>query len=246
MNTYIAEVAGKDSVAAILKFGRENPGSEILPTVVFTSTEYGDKSIYRNSILFLQNELQKHDVVVHDEILLQNSELWNVLNARYQYLIYQKYCFFTPCIMCHLYTHLLRIPVYKKYGANGLITGERKSHSGIVKLNQHIKTIHLFQEMFCKLGIYLIQPLLEIEDTKVIDEIIANKNIITHANDVKCVLSGNTFGFSLVQKENLLLLEDYMKEFVSTVGEFCIQRINRNGEIPLTELDNWIRRQLNE
>ena len=43
MKKYIAEIAGKDSVSAVIKFMKENPGTVVIPTIVYTGTEYGDR-----------------------------------------------------------------------------------------------------------------------------------------------------------------------------------------------------------
>ena len=49
MKKYIAEIAGKDSVSAVIKFMKENPGTVVIPTIVYTGTEYGDRESYYNS-----------------------------------------------------------------------------------------------------------------------------------------------------------------------------------------------------
>ena len=89
MKKYIAEIAGKDSIAAVMKFIRENCSSQaagihrvctdksagalqssavaqdreskdagimIIPTIVYTGTEYGDKQSYYDSFEFLKRK----------------------------------------------------------------------------------------------------------------------------------------------------------------------------------------------
>ena len=133
MKKYIAEIAGKDSVSAVIKFMKENPGTVVIPTIVYTGTEYGDRESYYNSVRFLKDKSKESGVLWEDTIELTDGDFGNVLCARYQYMINQKYGFYTPCIACHLFAHLMRLPLLKKVGAEGIITGERHSHQGKLK-----------------------------------------------------------------------------------------------------------------
>ena len=45
MDTYIAEIAGKDSVAAVMKFAREIGEAEIIPTIVYTCLLYTSRCV---------------------------------------------------------------------------------------------------------------------------------------------------------------------------------------------------------
>jgi len=150
MEKYIAEIAGKDSIAAVVKFIKENKDVVIVPTIVYTGTEYGDRNSYYNSIDFLRKEGERLGIEFEKTLELQNGALWNVLCARYQYLINRKYGFYTPCIACHLFTHLLRIPCFREFEAGGIITGERHSHQGKLKANQHPLTIERLTDIFEK------------------------------------------------------------------------------------------------
>lgn len=245
MDKYIAEVAGKDSVAAILSFASDHNDAEIIPTVVITGTEYGDLSSYEKSIDFLRHRLENYRIVLTDTIYIRDGSLWNLMNARYQYCIYKKFHFFTPCITCHMYTHLLRIPIYRKYGARGLVTGERKSHSGKLKANQHGRTIAIFDSIFQGAGIETKRPLLETKDSVAVDSLIDDEDIIQHANDVKCVMSGNLQGFSLEQEEHISLLDKYLEEYVLPVGRFCAEELNSKGYVEKEGLECLIKEIIN-
>ncbi len=236
MKRYIAEIAGKDSVAAVMKFIRENGslsscnkeksggsdlGIVIIPTIVYTGTEYGDKKSYYDSIEFIRKKAEEAGIGFEEGTELQDGRLWNILCAKYQYLINKKYGFYTPCVACHMFTHLMRIPLLRRLGAEAVITGERHSHQGRLKANQHPGTMECFNEIFEKNGINMIKPLLEIEDTGLVNEEIADEAVIEHANDVKCVLSGNLKGFPLEENIDKLML--YLDEFLKPVGNFCVK-----------------------
>lgn len=241
MDVYIAEIAGKDSIAAVLKFARGHKNVTIVPTVVLTGTEYGDMNSYKRSMGFLEEKLAEVNVSLERPIYLQDGHLWNLLNAKYQYLLCRKFHFFSPCIGCHFYAHLLRVSVYKKYNAKGLITGERKSHSGIQKANQHEITLQAFRKIFAMCGIHMICPLEEINDTNLVNSYIGNEAVICHANDVKCVISGNLTGFSMNNQENLMNLENFIEEYVVPVGMFALNNYEKENAAWREKLESIIK-----
>lgn len=236
MKTYIAELAGKDSVAAIHKFIRTNPYSRIIPSIVYTRTEYGGFESYAKSLNYLQNYAANCGTLFGEVHHLSNEKLWNIFCVKYQYKLYKKYGFYTPCIMCHLYTHLLRIPICYKYGAEGIITGERFSHGGKVKVNQHPKTLECFQMLIDYSGLKLIQPLLEIGNVKDVENEIGSKEIIDHANDTKCILSENLNDW--IVDENAL--QNFLDEYIYNVGIYIIDAYKNENNIPLKALDQFV------
>lgn len=242
MDIYIAEIAGKDSIAAVLKFAKNHRNITIVPTIVLSGTEYGDMDSYEKSIEYLGEKLPELNVRLEKTIYLQDGYLWNILNAKYQYLLYKKFHFFTPCIGCHFYTHFMRFSIYKKYKAKGLITGERKSHSGVQKANQHEITLRAFRNLFAKCGVHMICPLVEIDDTELVNSYIENYDIIYHANDVKCVMSGNLTGFSLDNQENLMYLEKFIDEYIIPIGEYILESYEKERKIQGEELESIIRK----
>ena len=246
MKTYIAEIAGKDSIAAVHKIMRERAPATIIPTVVYTGTEYGDFSSYTRSIDYLTKCGQLYGVSVEKTMILHNEMLWNYICVKYSNLLFQTYGIYTPCIMCHLFTHLLRIPIYLERKCEGIITGERYSHKGKLKANQQQDTISLFRSLFSGHRIALIQPLIDTEDTIIVDAEIKDYSYISTINDLKCVLSGNMSGVSLEEEENLLKLRRYLDCFVSPVGEYLLQCYTKRLEIQYEELNQNIRRCLHE
>lgn len=242
MTKFIAEIAGKDSVSAIHRFARTHAYEDIviIPTIAYTGTEYGRFESYIESVDFLKRDLKKYGITFEDVYKLHDEKLWNILNAKYQYLIYKKYNFFTPCIMCHFYTHLIRVPLYMKNEAKGIITGERLSHDGKIKLNQHQLTIDSFTEIFQKNAVMLIQPNLNIQNTTIIDEEIDNNKIVAKSNDVKCVLSGNLYGYDSMSDIFYSELNSYINTFVKPIGNFCLESIIKNGYVELDVLEKEI------
>lgn len=237
MSIYIAEIAGKDSIAAVHMVIRENPNAIIIPSIVYTRTEYGGFDSYYNSVEFLKNFAKERNVIFKDIHNLSDEKLWNIMCIKYQYQIYSKFSFYTPCIMCHLFAHLLRVPLFYEYAAEAMITGERFLHNGIQKINQHPLTIDCFKRILEHAKVKIEQPLAMIMDTNIIDSEIANINIIRHANDTKCVLSGNLNDYYLKELE----LKKFLNKFVEPIGIYIVEMLQQNQLISYDDLELFIK-----
>lgn len=237
MKKYIIEIAGKDSVSAAHNFIRQNEINVIVPSIVYIGTEYGNFESYKKSIAYLSSYAKSKNIQVANLYESHDEVLWNLLCAKYQYHISQKYGFYTPCIMCHLFAHLIRIPLYTKICASGIITGERYSHNGSVKLNQHLLTIKCFQELFNKKEIVLIQPLLDVDELSVIENEIMDYKDINHINDVKCILSGNMHRVDCDNDFFRNKLSEFLYGFVVPIGEYIANSYLISGKIQYNELE---------
>lgn len=238
MNTYIAEIAGKDSIAAVHMFIRTHANSKIIPSIVYTRTEYGGFESYFHSLKYLKKFGNSYGIDFKEIHYLYNEKLWNIICVKYQYQLHEKYGFYTPCIMCHLFTHLMRIPSCYNYGTTGIITGERFFHSSKIKINQHPLTVECFKKVMDYSGIGLIQPLLDIADTNIIDKEIGDIDIILHANDTKCILSGNLHGYVIDEEMLKIFLDDY----VYKIGIYIVDRFKSKKDINYEELSLFIER----
>lgn len=236
MNVYIAELAGKDSVAAIHKFIRTHSMSRIIPTIVYTRTEYGGFDSYFKSLNYLKKYATDCGSIIEDVYELANEKFWNIFCVKYQYNLYQMYGFYTPCIMCHLYTHLLRIPLCYKFGAVGIITGERFFHGEKIKINQHPRTLDCFQRLIDYSGLKLIQPLVKVKNPIDIANEIEDNEILNHANDTKCILSGNLNG-SIVDE---FALQKFLDEYIYKTGVYIIDAYKDGKDISFKLVDQFI------
>lgn len=244
MIKYIAEIAGKDSVAAIHKFMAKGMVDKLIPTIVYTGTEYGNNTTYFESINYLIQCGQEYDIQFDEPIQLHDEQLWNFLCIKYQHQFNIKYGFYTPCIMCHLFTHLLRIPILLKTNSIGIITGERFSHKGTLKANQHPITIECFNKLFNKYNISLIQPVADISDTKIIDQEIEDYTGFSNFNDIKCILSGNLNIFSNFDNNMLQQLQRYLNEVIFPVGKYVLDCFFESEPVQYDVLGNIIERGL--
>ncbi len=131
----IIEMAGRDSVAAAIKSVKEEGFTDLLPTYVYTGTEFGSWASVPEAVARMKKQLPAN-VKVHDLLVFGSPGFWQALNGRYAGELLNKYGFYTPCIGCHLYLHSTRIPLAVLLGNKPVITGERESHDGRIKINQ--------------------------------------------------------------------------------------------------------------
>ncbi|MFZ3062894.1 MAG: hypothetical protein WA148_04000, partial [Actinomycetota bacterium] len=222
----IVEIAGRDSFAAILKFCQENKVRTLLPTYVHTATEYGDfGETKRNVDMFREHLLKRFDVRLLDLVELENPRLWWALNGRFVSLLFQKFGFWTPCIGCHLYVHLMRVPLARKLAVKKIISGEREYHEGGTKLNQTRAAIDAYTKILRSVGVELVQPLENLSSSKVLTNILG-QDWDEGDRQMSCVLSGN---YRLSGKtgncSDEKMQQSYIDDFLIPVGKKLSQNL---------------------
>lgn len=186
----IGEVAGKDSVAAIIAASGREDIKSILPVAIYTGTLYGDWNTIFETARYIQREVKKrHKKEVHHLTVMGSPRLWHALNGRFMHVLSEKFGFFSPCLGCHLYFHSIVIPLAKELNTTLVIAGERESHEGRIKLNQTKIATDAYVSMMKDFGIELILPVRYIEDDAEIASIIGKD--WKDDDQMACVLSGN-------------------------------------------------------
>lgn len=212
--TIVAELAGKDSIAAIIKYAINNKGCYILPTIVSVPAEeqnYDDLSLH---YMELKSYLSTLGCYMYNPLMLKNDALWWELNRPISEL-FNKYNFYSPCISCHAFVHYMRVPIAKQLSGK-IITGERLSHNNKIKINQNDIVLKFYEDVFSDLDVEFIKPLYGISDTAYVDKIIEEfytKYKIEDIKYVKCYMSGN----SNVQSNddlNNYRIKEYFNEFL--------------------------------
>jgi hypothetical protein len=186
----IAEIAGRDSIAAVLEATRKRDFKTILPTIAYTGTEFGDWTIPFHKTELLKVELIGKGIEVFDPILLGAPRLWWRLCGRYITHLFKEFGFYSPCIGCHLYLHTVRIPLAKKIGCSVIIGGERESHEGKIKINQIGAALEAYISLARKFGIELFLPIRTIAMNRDIEKIISQP-WEEGKEQLNCVLSKN-------------------------------------------------------
>lgn len=221
----IVEIAGRDSIAAALKFCQENKVEALLPTYVHTGTEYGDFSEIKANVSSLKKKLVKdYGVSLLDLVELSNPSLWWAINGRFVASFFKKFGFWIPCLGCHLYLHLMRAPLAKQLGCQTIISGEREYHGKEVKLNQTKVAIDAYSEVLSSIGLTLALPIRHIQSNKEIKKILG-EDWEGGTRQLSCVLSGN---YRLLDSSNCLaedMGEDYIKRYLVPVGKRLAQAL---------------------
>lgn len=171
----IAEIAGRDSVAAVLKAAESGRIKTILPTVAYTGTEFGDWSQPFEKAAFLREVLRGRGLQVHEPVVLGSPELWWILCGRYASKHVKEFGFYTPCLGCHLYFHAIRIPLSKMVDCTIVIGGERESHDGRIKLNQIGIALDAYTDLLGRFGVELLLPLRSIRSGEAVQRIIGSE-----------------------------------------------------------------------
>ncbi|MHB8741474.1 MAG: hypothetical protein ACYC62_09920, partial [Coriobacteriia bacterium] len=154
----IVEIAGRDSVAAAVAAVRERGFRELVPTIAFTGMETGDREAPMRAVATLR-ALVSDRAIVHDPVAVSDPALWSAMNARPCAEVRRRFGVCSPCLACHLYLHLLRVPLAWSHGDAPVIAGERDSHDGRIKLSQLPEGIEAAGRVLGYAGIELVQPI---------------------------------------------------------------------------------------
>ena|GEM_PF-199378 len=228
----IAELAGRDSIAAAIKALEEDEMEELLPVYTYTGTEYGSFDYLDKAVEWLKGRLGRGKV--YDLVVLGSPKFWHALNGRWVRELIRRYGFYTPCIGCHVYLHASRIPLARALSVSRVISGEREYHGGLEKLNQIPLAISAYQFLLSRFGLTLLTPVVEVRSDEEIDEIIGAK---WHemGDQLQCVLSSNyrdaTGDFSCSPEHfDLIRVQGYLSEFALPVASRVIEGLLRGGE----------------
>ncbi len=214
----IAEIAGRDSIAAVLAACEARDIRLILPTVAYTGSEYGNWSGTLDKIESLRERLRNRNVKVFDAVVLGSPTFWWKLCGRYTTHFANKFGFYSPCVGCHLYFHAIRIPLAKKVQCPTVIGGERESHDEKLKVNQIKISLDYYCSFMRKFGIELFLPIRYMKSGKEIESII-HEEWKEGEQQLACVLGKNYLdvdGSVSFQEEAII---QYMDEFALPLAE---------------------------
>jgi hypothetical protein len=217
----LVEIAGRDSIAAALKSIQEYGFTDLLPTYVYTGTEYGPWDSVNQAILRLKSRLPK--VRVHPLIVLGSPAFWKALNGAFISELLSIYDFYTPCIGCHLYLHAVRIPLALLLSNIPIISGERERHNGSVKINQIPEALDLYKSLTETFRIQLLLPLRKISHGKEIEAIL-QMDWHEGKEQLYCCLSGNYRSVDGSVETNKTQVVRYLNEFAIPCTEKIIRK----------------------
>ena len=236
-DTVIGEFSGRDSVAAIIKAFQSPNINNILPVMTFAGTEYGSlEGLKHNEERLRQRvrDLYGTEKTLHPAVIYSSPKLWSVLNGRPVRSLIDRYGFYTPCIGCHMYFHLLRVPMAGRL-AGKIISGERVSHDGRIKLNQLDESLDAYHRVLQNLGVELLFPIREVYDGDGVKDLLGWEWEEGKEHPA-CMYSGNyrrMDGGTDYSKENLqAFLQEFLIPVSTRLGEILIE----NPEASLQQL----------
>ncbi len=219
----IGELAGRDSAAAIIS-AVEAGAMDVLPTYVYTGTEYGDWAQLDENLTFLDRSLRRKGARLHPPIVLGDPALWAAICGRFSGEIAVRYgpCGF--CTGCHLYMHICRVPLALRIGSAVIISGERESHQGRIKLNQTAGALDAYAEVLSSVGIELSMPLRFEESNAEIEKIVGS-DWPEGGRQLDCVLGRNYEGADGRLVCDMSRYGAFLSEFLVPLGKQLLASI---------------------
>ncbi len=224
----VVEIAGRDSIAAVVKSVREESFTDLLPTYVYTGTEYGAWASVNLAVQRLVACLP--NVHVHNLIVMGSPRFWKTLNGAFISELIARYGFYTPCVGCHLYLHAVRIPLALLLGKVPIISGERERHNGLIKINQVSEALDIYRALAETFGVELLFPLRRIDNGKEIEALL-EMPWQQDKEQLHCCLSGNYRSIDGSPKPDEAQIVRYLNEFAFP----CTHKIVReyvSGQTP--------------
>ncbi len=236
----IVEIAGRDSVAAAVAAVRERHFRELVPTVAYTGTETGDRDAPMRAVATLR-VLLGDEVVIHDPIPLSDPALWSAMNARPCAEIKRRFNNCSPCLACHLYLHLLRVPLAWSHGNAPVVAGERNTHDGRIKLSQMPEGIDAAIRVLTYAGIELMQPIREASGADITG--LVGGNWSQGSGQLGCQLSGNYVNFDGTVSYDADGYRRYVVQYLEPIGRAVVDawRAERDGA-PAADFEAVVRR----
>lgn len=198
-NYFIADISGKDSIAALLRIVDKNPSCVIVPSIIELACEYGDKKQFSKVIRRLNISFNGKQRKIMPCIIPEANDLWKEIVTDNIQKVIKSFSFYSPCIACHLVLHLIRIKIAKYLKVKNVISGERELHSGREKINQLPFVLDFYNMIYKRMKIKHHLPLRHINNSKAIDKLIERHNAIPIY--LNCLFAGNYYSkrtFNLV------------------------------------------------
>ncbi len=214
----IVEIAGRDSFAAFLKFIEENKVKEAILTIGRAPSEYGSLKAVETQLGWLRDILRDAPFSLSEPKILEDHRLWWILNGRYLSELIHRYGFYTPCIGCHLYFHLLRVEVARTENARLLISGEREKHGEKIKINQVETVLEAYREVLGHIGIELVLPVQKVVSNAEIEALLM-EGWEEGEKQLSCVFKANYCSSDNQLRIQPETLEPYLEEFLIPVGK---------------------------
>ncbi len=244
-DTVIGEFSGRDSAAAIIKSLERRDIDNILPVASFAGIEYGDMQILEKNHEYTKKRIEDlwgEEKRLFPLVYYSNPCLWSVINARLTSVLIKKFGFYTPCIGCHAYFHILRVPMALELGKI-IISGERESHDGRIKVNQLPLCLDSYKKILSYFGVDLIMPLQYLKEGKGVEKILGS-SWEEGKSQPQCVFSGNyrdLNGESMIEEKQIKkFLEEFLEPVLIKIVTLFIQKEDISERELLEEVEGLL------
>jgi hypothetical protein len=190
-NLAIVEVAGRDSIAAAIKALDEKEIDAFLPTLAYNGAQYGSLENIEYAVDVLARRVGHERVL--DLVIIGSPLFWQALTVRFGDRLTEQSGFYTPYVACHLYIHAVRVPLAKHLNCRFIISGERESHDGKIKLNQTQAVLDRYAKLISHFDLELYQPLRKMSEGEAVVKLIGEP-WPQGERQLKCMVSGNYKG----------------------------------------------------
>jgi len=224
----IVEIAGRDSIAAAISAVRERGFTTLLPTSVATGTEFGDEHAPELAVERLAQVLGA-DVDIMPPLRLGSPRLWAALNGRFMTVLAERYRLSSPCMACHLYMHLARVPLARAIGCVPVIAGEREAHGSRLKLSQTPLGIDACTRVLARAGVELLEPLRRVQDSETVAALVGDA-WSAGSRQLGCVLSGNYTALDGSTSYDELAYARYVHGFLEPAGAAIVAAWTETAE----------------
>ncbi len=222
----LVEVAGRDSVGAVVALAREEGLESVLPTIAYTGTEFGDLHALQENVIRMRRLLKPLGVRVEAPLVLGSPRWWHATVGRVNSILSRRYGPWHVCVGCHMYLHALRIPLARRVGITRLVSGERLGHAGRRKVNQGPLAVEAYRRLADGFGVRLELPLLEVDDEEYLLDLVGEWG--EGKDQPSCTLAGNYLDlddrFSLDEGMLRAYLDEYLVPVTRRIVYFLLER----------------------
>lgn len=240
----LVEVAGRDSVGAVVMLAREEGLRRLLPTIAYTGTEYGDLGSLFVNVERMRGLLEAEGTLVEEPVVIGSPRWWNAVIGRVNAVLSRRYGPWHICIGCHMYLHALRVPLCWSTETTRLVAGERLRHGGRIKVNQTRIAVEAYRSVLGRFGVRLELPLLEVDGERPVKSLVGEWE--EGREQPSCALSGNY----LDRKDGVELDEErlrtYLTEYLVPVTERILAGIREGAKVDYHEAVGEVLEEIGE
>ena len=238
---FISEVAGKDSIAALIQGVSKNDIRNLLGIGIFHRSFFGNILEPIEHFESVKNLILQEKINSTDFLYLDVSNLFDHLIIRNMAIIQKYFGYYSPCPPCHLFFHMMRIPIADYFGITKIISGERDFHGDRKKLNQMPDVLSLFKELIKEEGIELIQPIRKIRNDDEIFEILGSS--WKSAKPFKCSFSKNYYDETGEIPFDIQKILNSLRDFYFPLFSSVVEFLKINHKEPE---ENWLNEKIKQ